>query len=318
MTEADETIEETEKRLVSVAVKRDGDRVIITETVSFEGFDYATEYSSWNRGSMSVLCENLSIECDIPKPKYSSDPDPISETIIIGDGTLVYGGATSYGELGKLYRNNRVSFRISRSKNDRNCYLSLDHTDNQRLNDAWTKLRDQIEILPENKNKFDVYFEQMFNELLLNITVPWEEFDRITTQINSLSDSKFVIKCEFERNSGVFSEYDHFKIPGEWEQEIYKDFIDISPQSNSFSFHFYQVVKGNKSRNFKIKEISYYPIITNIVGSRNFHKKFRVFSEKMNGYLTFFVVVVLWIGGSFYISETAIDFLKSLFTKWFP
>jgi hypothetical protein len=38
MTEAGETIEETEKRLVSVAVTREGDRVSVTETVCFEGY----------------------------------------------------------------------------------------------------------------------------------------------------------------------------------------------------------------------------------------------------------------------------------------
>jgi len=317
MTEADETIEETEKRLVSVVVKRDGDRVSLTETVSFEGVDYATEYSSWHSENISVLCENLSIECDIPKPKYSSDPDQISKTVIVGNGTLVYGGATSYGELGKLYRNNRVSFRISRSKNDRNCYLSLDHTDNQRLNDAWTKLKDQIEILPENNYKFDVHFEQMYHELLLDITVPCEEFDCIISQINSRSDNTFLIKCQFDQNSGVFSGYNHFKIPAKWEDDIYKDFIDSSPKTNSFSFHFYQFIKCNKSRNFRIKDISHFPIIKEIKNSRNFYKKFRVFYQKITVYGTLFIGALIWIGVSIYISETVIDFFKMLFNKLF-
>lgn len=315
MTEAGETIEETEKRLVSVAVTREGDRVSVTETIYFEGMDYVTKYSSWNRGSMSVLCENLSTEHDLPKPKYASDPDPISKTIIVGDGTLVYGGATSYGEFGKLYRNNHVSFRISRSKNDRTCYLGLNDTNNTKLSDAWQKLRNQIEILPENKNRFDIHSEHLFHELFLDITVPADEFDRILSHASSRFDQQFVIECIFEANSGVFSEYDHFKIPGPWDHELHEEFRDSNPEASSFSFHFYQVLKGTKSRFFHKKEISHFPILKNIIGSRKFHKKLEVFSEKMKGYLAFSVIAVLWIAGSFYISDTAIDFVKSLFNR---
>ncbi|MFM9899008.1 hypothetical protein, partial [Sphingorhabdus sp.] len=230
----------------------------------------------------------------------SSDPDLTSESIAIGDGVIVRDansrGSCSYGEFGKSYRNNRVSFRIIRAIGDRYCKLSFENEYGQ-LNAELYDFIDHIKFLKENKTKFDFSYERVINKLNLQFSINTDEFEKLFSYIKNNCNDEILINCRFHKNSAIFIknrrvgfQYDndsHFKIMTyDWDEKFRLQMIDYFINTKHFSFNLYQSLKGQNKNKFDVVKIYHFPILKQILYKRkhNIKLRFRILIQKIGNF----------------------------------